>query len=160
MRSHAGLLPLYSDRDTQGLTLHIILCCVCFPDAIKNVTKNTECTSSELLAFPAGEMWRVRLQICHRPGLWWATGAAVWAPRGSERKGNSCPLIIVPGKMVAGLVTAQVEGSVRVRPQLLELSWCYDTSVLQLSIFNYCVCRLVWGAGISSSALQTKQSSE
>lgn len=34
MRGHAGLLPLYSDRDTQGLTLHIILC-VCFPDAIK-----------------------------------------------------------------------------------------------------------------------------
>lgn len=29
-------LPLYFDRDSQGLTLHIILCFLCIPNAIKH----------------------------------------------------------------------------------------------------------------------------
>lgn len=38
-------------------------------------------------------MWRVCLQICHPPGVWWATRAAVWAPRGNERKGTIALLL-------------------------------------------------------------------
>lgn len=64
MRGHAGLLPLHSDRDTQGLTLHIILF-VCFPDASKTKqTKKVEYVSSE--AFYQQAKWYVCLQICHQ----------------------------------------------------------------------------------------------
>lgn len=108
---HAGLLPLYSDRDTQGLTSHVTLCPVCFPDAIKDVEKKKKkkkCTSSEPLAFPAGEIWRACLQICHPPGVWWATRAAVWAPRERRQEGNNCPLIKVPVRTIAELAATRV----------------------------------------------------
>lgn len=123
MRSHAGLLPLYSDRDTQGLTSHVTLCPVCFPDAIKDVEKKKKkCTSSEPLAFPAGEIWRACLQICHPPGVWWATRAAVWAPRERRQEGNNCPLIkLAATRVYRRIWTCQAT-------QLLELSRCYGTS--------------------------------
>ena len=83
-------------------------------------------------------------------------------PERGERKGTIALLLkFLRGRLQNSRPLECIEGSERVRPQLLELSWCYDTSSnLQLSIFNSCVCGLVWGAGISSSALPAKQSSE
>lgn len=70
--------------------------------------KKKKCTSSEPLAFPAGEIWRACLQICHPPGVWWATRAAVWAPRERRQEGNNCPLIKVPVRTIAELAATRV----------------------------------------------------
>lgn len=42
-------------------------------------------------AFPAGEMWRVCLQICQPPGVWWATRVCSLGPPrewGKQREGE------------------------------------------------------------------------
>lgn len=125
MRSHAGLLPLYSDRDTQGLTSHVTLCPVCFPDAIKDVEqKKNKKKSARVQSRSLSQQARFDVRVCrsvtHResdepPGL--QSGPH---ERG-DRKGT-----------IALLLNSQplecTEGSERVRPQLLELSRCYGTS--------------------------------
>lgn len=92
--------------------------------------KKKKCTSSEPLAFPAGEIWRACLQICHPPGVWWATRAAVWAPRERRQEGNNCPLVKVPVRTIAELAATRVYRRIWTcqATQLLELSRCYGTS--------------------------------
>lgn len=65
MRSHAGLLPLYSDRDTQGLTSHITLCPVCFPDAIKDVEqKKNKKKSARVQSRSLSQQARFDVRVC------------------------------------------------------------------------------------------------
>lgn len=159
MRSHAGLFPLYSDRDTQGLTLRIILCR--FPDAIKKCLEKKK-LSAGVQNCSLFQQARCDVCVCRsvtRRSLMSYLGCSQ-GPKREWENGNNCPLIILSGRRMAEHADTQAEGSVHVKPQLLEILWCYDTSALQLSIFDYCVCGLVWGAGISSSVLHIKQSSE
>lgn len=65
MRSHAGLLPLYSDRDTQGLTSHVTLCPVCFPDAIKDVEqKKKKKKSARVQSRSLSQQARFDVRVC------------------------------------------------------------------------------------------------
>ena len=61
---------------------------------------------------------------------------------------------------MAELAATRVEGSVRVRPQLPGALMVLRYLGSPTFYSNCCVCGLVGGAGISSSAQQTEQSSE
>lgn len=119
-RSHGGLLSLYSDRDTQGLTLHIILC---FLDATYSWVHEfrVACFTSR---------WEM-MNFCRTVTQQESGGPAGLqsGPKEREReRREQLPCCYSSWKEAAVVGTP-----------LLNLSWCYDTSAVKKFLINFCL---------------------